>query len=376
MQFLMKKIFLFLIFAAALYSCSSDSSDAPADQYDRTAILQNWADNIIIPSYENYSQKLAGLKIATADFTTTTDEAKLGNLRSKWLEAYMAYQYVGVFNIGKAEELQFNKYCNTYPANSTLIDSKIANADISMEGPANDIAQGFPALDYLLYGLGDTPGAVVSLYSNEANGSNYKNYLTAVVDRLISLNTVVLADWTGGYKNTFISRADNTSSGSLNRMVNAYVQYYEKDVRTGKVGIPAGRFSTTPLPEKVEGYYSKVYSKQLLLEGVKACRDFFNGKHFGSATTGASLASYLEFLNVTGMGNDATMPLKTLMDNQFATAQSAINTMQDDLHQQIQTDNAKMLQSFDALQRNVAYMKTDMVSAMSISIDYADTDGD
>jgi hypothetical protein len=83
-----------------------------------------------------------------------------------------------------------------------------------------------------------------------------------------------------------------------------------------------------------------------------------------------------EFLNVSGNGTDASTPLKTLIDNQFVTAQSAINTMEDDLYQQVLSDNAKMLQSFDAMQRNVAYMKTDMVSAMSISIDYADTDGD
>lgn len=372
----MKKLFLFFVFTTVLYSCSSDSSDSPADQYDRSAILQNWADNIIIPSYENYAQKLSALKIATTDFTTNTDEAKLEALKAKWLEAYMAYQYVGMFNIGKAEELQFNKYCNTYPANTTLINNKIVTADTNLEGPANDIAQGFPALDYLLYGLADNGSAVAAIYSNDADGSHYRNYLTAVVDRLISLNTTVLADWNGGYKSTFISRTDNTSSGSLNRMVNAYVQYFEKDVRTGKVGIPAGRFSTTPLPEKVEGFYSREFSKQLLLEGVKASRDFFNGKHFAHATIGASLASYLEFLNVSGNGTDASTPLKVLIDNQFVTARSAINTMQDDLYQQVQSDNAKMLQSFDAMQRNVAYMKTDMVSAMSISIDYADTDGD
>lgn len=373
----MKKLLLFFVSAFTIAGCSSDNdSAAAADQYDRGAMLQNWADNIIIPAYTNYGEKLTALKASADAFTGASSQENLDGLRAKWLEAYLAYQHVAMFNIGKAEELQAGKYINTYPANVTLITNKINSGDMALEGPANDVAQGFPAIDYLIYGAGGSSDAVLNMYTTNAQANNYKNYLTAVVNKLITLNTTVLNDWNGGYKNVFVSKTDNTSSGSVNRMVNAFVQFFEKEVRTGKVGIPAGKFSTTPLPEKVEGYYSRQFSKQLLLEALQAARNFFNGKHFGSATTGASLGTYLEFLNATGNGTNGSAPLKNLIDNQFATAQATINVMNADLYQQVVTDNNKMLESFDAMQRNVAYMKTDMVSAMSISIDYADTDGD
>lgn len=370
----MKKLILFFSFTILLTSCSSDSSQGQSDQYDRGTMLQNWANNLIVPAIQNYDQKLAALKTATVNFTSEPTTSGLEDLRSAWFEAYKAYQYSAMYNIGKAEELQFTKFCNTYPTNTTLITTKIGNGDVTLEGPGNDVAQGFPALDYLLFGLSDTD--VLSFYTENALANNYKSYLTAVVDKLVNLNSAVLNDWNGSFKNTFISKTDNSATGSVNKMVNAYVQYFERDVRTGKVGIPAGRFSTAPLPEKVEGFYSKVYSRELLLNGLQASWDFFNGKHFNATTKGPSLAYYLDFLKTQGYGSDAETPLSEVMDNQYSQAYTAIMDMQENLYQQVLTDNNKMLTAYDKMQRNVTYMKTDMMSAMSISVDYVDTDGD
>lgn len=369
----MKKLFLFFVTAALLSSCASDNADSQADKYDRSAMLQNWADNSITPAFNDYNTRLAMLKTAEAAFTTAPNEAALTDLRNKWLDAYKVYQHVALFTIGKAEEIKFTKFSNTFPTSIVLINNKIATADFNLEGPGNDVAQGFPALDYLLFGLADNPAAIVEFYTVNAKAANYKNYLTAVVDKMVSLFTTVYTDWNGGYKATFVSKTENSVSGSVNKMVNAFVYFYEKEVRTGKVGIPAGRFSTTPLPEKVEGYYSRIYSKELLAEGLTACHNFFKGKHYSTGAAGASLKSYLEFLG--SKANDGTQ-LSVLMDNQFIAAANAIGQMMPSLHDQVVTDNTKMLASFDALQRNVAYMKIDMVSAMNITIDYVDSDGD
>ena len=43
---------------------------------------------------------------------------------------------------------------------------------------------------------------------------------------------------------------------------------------------------------------------------------------------------------------------------------------------QVNTDNLKMLEAYDAIQQGVVYLKTDMLSLMSISVDYMDADGD
>ena len=367
----MKKIFLFILTAALASSCASDNGESTKDQYDRSAMLHNWADNIILPAFQDYNTKITALKTAVGAFNAAPTTTALTDVRSKWLSAYKSYQHIAMFAVGKADEIQFTKYCNTYPANATLINSKIANGDVNIEGPANDVAQGFPALDYLLFGLADTPEATVAFYTDNANADGYKNYLEAVAEKLAALCATVYNEWQGNFKAEYVSKTDNTAPGSVNRTVNAFIYYYEKELRTAKVAIPAGRFSTTPLPDKVEGYYSRIYSKELLSESLTACHNFFRGRHYGTDASGSSLKSYLEFAEV---GNDVV--LSTAMDNQFTVAANAIDALTPNLYEQVITDNNKMLTAFDALQRNVAYMKTDMVSLMNIAIDYVDSDGD
>ncbi|WP_300492152.1 imelysin family protein [Flavobacterium sp.] len=373
----MIKLLLTMV-CVVLYSCGLDHNgdNTPVDEYDRKAILVNWADNLILPSLSNYKSKLEVLKITTNDFVTTPNTVSLTVVRAKWFEAYKSYQYVAMFNIGKADEIQLSKYSNTYPTGVAQINAKIASGDYNLEGASFDVVQGFPALDYMLFGLSSDTNEIIEFYSTHADAVKYRNYLTALVNRLEFLLNQVYDDWQSGYKTTFISKSDNTSSGSVNRMVNAYIHFYEKDIRTAKIGYPAGKFSDRTYPDKVEAYYSKNYSKELVQEALNAAHNFFEGKYFGGNQYGPSLKSYLNYLDKKGNNEEGTQLLSNLIINQFNIAHHAVDEMLPDLSQQVIIDNTKMTATFNALQRNVAYMKSDMTSAMSISIDYADTDGD
>ena len=155
-------------------------------------------------------------------------------------------------------------------------------------------------------------------------------------------------------------------------MVNDFMFYYEKALRAGKVGIPAGVFSSEPLPDRVEGLYREDVSRLLVLEALQASQDFFNGVAFESSTQGNSLKAYLDYLNAIKNGED----LAVLINNQFEAARMAILDLDENFSEQISTNNSKMLQAYDELQRNVVLMKVDMFQALSINVDYVDADGD
>lgn len=371
----MKKILLLIGFTACFAACSSSDSgsDSSGDGYDRTALLTNWADNIIIPSFENYQTKVNALQAEVTAFTAAPTEADLQEVRAAWIEAYKAFQYVSIYEIGKAEEVNFVSCTNVYPINAAGIEANIASGTYNLTLISQFDKQGFPAIDYMVNGLGADDAAVVAFYTSNANATNYKQYLTDLTARLKTNADAIVNDWNGSYRATFIDSNGNSVSSSVNRMVNIFVKNFEKNVRAGKVGIPAGIFSTgTTYADKVEAYYQNDISKVLLNEAVKASQDFFNGKHFNSSETGPGLKAYLDYLNVVKSGQ----PLSTIINNQFTTIYNANALLNDSFSQQIFTDNSKMIAAFDELQWNVVYFKTDMMPALNITVDYVDADGD
>lgn len=372
----MKKIYFLISFLVlgVFIACSGDGdSSSSGDNYNRTELLTNWADNIIIPSFENYQSKVTDFKNKVAAFNASPSNTTLADVRTSWLDAYKAFQYVSIFEIGKAEEINFVSFTNIYPANTASIDTNIANGGYNLASLTQIDKQGFPALDYMLYGLGADDAAILGFYTTNGNAVKYKQYLTDLAARLKDNADLITNDWKGTYRNTFIASNGYSVSSSVNRMVNIFVKNYEKNVRAGKVGIPAGKYSTgTTYVNKVEAYYKNDVSKILLNEAVKASQDFFNGKYFNTATTSHGLKTYLDHLNVVRSGQK----LSDIINNQFTVIYNTNALLSDSFSEQITLDNNKMLNAFDKLDGNVQYFKTDMMPALNITVDYVDADGD
>ncbi|WP_196895182.1 imelysin family protein [Aureivirga marina] len=371
---MIKKV-LFLLIAVLAISCGSDDSGSNGngtDNFDRKVMLENWADNIIIPSYEDFQSKMNDLNQKTEAFVADATAENLESLRTSWLNAYKIWQHVSMYEIGKSEELTFRNFMNIYPTSATKIEGFVTSGTYNLQLPSTYDAQGFPALDYLLYGISDAAISYEIHFTTGPKAAGYKDYLTAVVSRMKTLTDEVVADWKGTFRNDFVNNNGGTASSSVNTMVNKYVFYYEKFLRAGKIGIPVGVFSTTALPEKVEGYYSAVNSKMLFEEALTAVQNFFNGKHYTSATTGESLKSYLVALNAKKNGEN----LDVAINNQWESARTFSQSVDANFANQITNDKAKMLGLYDEVQKAVLLLKVDMMSAMSISVDYSDADGD
>ncbi|WP_395060135.1 imelysin family protein [Flavobacterium sp.] len=371
----MKKIILLFVLLILGYACSEneDNPAIPLNNYDRTALLTNWANNIIVPSYVNYQAKVQVLVTDINSFNATPSVTNLQTVRASWLESYKAYQYISMYNFGKAEEVYIKESSNTYPTNVAGIETNISSGSYNLTLLSQFDKQGFPALDYLLHGLGTNDASIVGFYDTNINATNYKQYLLAVANRLKTNADAIVTDWNSSFKASYIANNGTSVTSSVNKTTNNFVKNLEKDIRTGKLGIPAGVFSSgVKFPEKVEGFYKNDISKILLNEAVKASQDFFNGKHFGSATTGEGLKSYLDFLN--SVRNNQR--LSDIINNQFTPIYTNNNALNNSFSTQVNTDNSKMLAAYDALQQNVIYTKLDMMQALNISIDYVDGDGD
>ena len=347
---------------------SSNNGEVKPVAYDRGKMLVHWADKIIVPAHNAFKLTLTDLDTSTKIFVASPDQSNLDDLRSKWLLSYKSWQHIEMFDIGKSEEIYFKSKMNVYPIDKTWLDNNIEKGTYDLENANNYSSQGFPAIDYMLYGIGADDTAILNKYT--ANNS-FTNYLTDLVNKMVSTTDLVINDWTN-YRATFVGSTDNTASSSVNKLTNDFIYYYEKGLRANKVGIPAGVFSGAPLKGNVEAFYKKDVSKDLLLEAMDASIKFFNGTSYDGISSGPSLKSYLTHLNSTKGG--AT--LSSLVATKLETAKSQINSLSNDFVIQIETDNNKMLTAYDAIQAVVVLLKVDMLQAFNINVDYTDADGD
>ena len=364
--------FLCLVVLMGLFSCENGGDESVSDDFNRGEMLVNWADNIIIPAYANYQNELKTLKESVSTFTNSPNEENLASLKKQWQNAYLAWQWVAMFEIGKAETLSLQSYTNMFPTNPTEIELSISTGEYNLELPSRRDQQGFPALDYLINGLGSTNADIVAKYSDANAGAGYLKYLTDVVDRLNLLTEEVVNDWNNGYRVTFVENDGSSATGAVNKVANDYIYYFERHLRASKIGIPAGVFSGTPDAQAVEAYYDATFSKALFDEALKASQAFFMGQHFGNEVTGESFSSYLTYLNYIKQGED----LVALITDQFKAIETVSTNLSTNLSEQIVQNNDLMLNTYDELQKNVINFKVDMLQAMNIKVDYVDADGD
>ena len=374
-----KFFFLNFFILCIILSCSDsdDSNSSSSDNYDRQALLSNIVNNIIIPAHNNFKNELDLFKSNVEVFDNNRDITNLQQLQNQFVEAYKAWQHIEMFNIGYAEEIFYASKMNIYPANISRISDNINAANIDLDSNSNQYsAQGFPAIDYLLFGLAEDNQSILNIYLSSGQDNLTMNYLNILSDKMVE-NTDLVIDYWQSNKESFINSSGNSSTSSLNMLSNDFVYYFEKGLRANKIGIPAGVWSGE-LPQNVEAYYKGNISKLLAIEGLQASYNFFNGIHFGSnQIDGEGLYDYLAYLDDTNY-SDSTMfiGLEDDIVSSFENSMQKLLLLNDNFVIQIQADNIKMLEAYDAIQQAVVRLKTNMLSILGISVDYYDADGD
>jgi len=367
-----------LALAAVLTAFGLASCDPPEETggdpsgYDRSVLLTDWADGFIIPAYEVYQSDLTNLETAKEAFLSQGNTTNLDQLREAYLEVYRSWQAVAMFEIGEAETIGLTNYTNVFPTDGTRIESNIAAEDYNLELPSNFVAQGLPALDYLLYGTGDSKEAII----NKLAEDKYANYLSDLVDRLVALTGQVVNSWNNGFREEFIANDGASATAAVDKLINDFLFYYERHLRAGKIAIPGGVFTGDVLPSAVEAPYSKVYSGELFLLGMQATRDFFQGTSSYVGSEVESIQSYLEFVHEGLVFSEPGEKLSERIVAGFDEAFLQGSLLNQDFAEQVRIDNTKMLEVYDLLQSVVPLMKVDMMQALNIQVDFIDADGD
>ncbi|MEY3445030.1 MAG: hypothetical protein RLZZ519_3311, partial [Bacteroidota bacterium] len=310
------------------------------------------------------------LQQACNTFRHTPEDFHYTVLVEHFHTTWAAWKACSPFEFGPAAAVSLRSVVNTFPCDTLQIHNNFTSGTYDLNQVANLDARGFPALDFLLHGLGDQIATIVDRYQNPADSAHLLGYLSAVVEDIHSNCTNVATQWNSGYLATFKEALGTDVGSSTSMLVNGLNRDLEI-IKTASIGIPLGKQTfDTPLPEKVEGFYSQS-SLTLATAELEALELIFEGQRTGSAE-GYGLREALNAVDALYNGEN----LGDAIHAQFQTAKAAVAAIPGPLSEAVVSNRAPVEAAYNEIQKLVILLKTDMASALSILITYTDADGD
>ena len=245
-----------LCFAGMFTACDPNNSPS-AGNFDRAAMLRNYADNLIKPAFADLQTGVNALQAAANTFSGAPTAQNLTTLQTAWETAFTAFQGANAYNFGPGG-LQGTRQTlavemGTFPASVEKIEANIADNKTGMNNFDHD-ARGFLALDYLLFDLQGDNAAVLNRLQASASR---RAYMLAVANELKARTDEAATAWNTTYANEFVAADGTGPASSTAQFYNSFVASYES-IKNFKLGLPLGKRpgQTQPEPARVEAYYS------------------------------------------------------------------------------------------------------------------------
>jgi predicted lipoprotein len=373
MNRILKTCFVVLFIATA---CNTPNENLVNCDFDQQAMLTNYADEIIIPRFGYLDLGIQLLESSFNGFAANPTPELLNDVRISFGSACDRYQKCSAFGFGPGliDGVSFRARFNTFPTNTSIINSNIENGiDVSVSAASS---VGFPAIDYLLFGdLGISDAQLFELFTTDVNASGRKAYLGQLIMEMKSTTEQINNDWES-YRSTFIANTGNSAGSSLSLLVNEFNFDFET-LKNFKFKIPLGKFNGgTVLPETVEAFYAGG-SVRLAKEQVSGMKNVYLGVGENGAD-GLGLYDYVLCVKpLTESEQEEGLPsLADDISEHFLEIESALELVPDPLSETLQTNKQVVDEAHTQIQMMVPLIKHEMTSALGVQISYQDNDGD
>lgn len=345
------------ITAVTFISCGGDDPNTEPTETDYTDLLTNQINGIIIPAMTNYQTAITSLLSATNIFSATPNQDNLTTLRDAYKAAYLAYQVAAVHNFYATANQSLVANTNLYPIDQTVLTDLIENESYNFNNSSHQRANGFPALDYMLYGSDD----IVTYFTSDAKRLTF---MTKLVESMKERADAMVNSWNGSLKDNFIGNGGTALGSSISVQLNESIIYYEDHIRENKVGIPIGLLGPndtpiTPDATKIEAYY------QSLVDG---------DDRFALSLVRAAVQEVEKYyLGGTGQGYDDLLLVKdqSAINNDIKAAFTAIYN-EIDSRTKISGDDVL----YQRVQALITVFKSDLFPVLNVQDADGGTDGD
>lgn len=365
-----KFLAIVLISGLCITGCDTGPDLVNCD-FDETALLTNYADNIIIPRFEEFELSLLFLEGSVQAFFANPTPGLLVEIKISFGTSYLRYQECSPFAFGPGliNGVPFRERMNTFPTNTSNILQHISIGNSVENATKSEV--GFPAIEYLLFGEeGTTDAEIVALFTTEPDAANRREYLSQLVAELKNTTTDMNTAWSSGYRNSFVGNLGTSTGSSLSLLMND-LNFDFETLKNFKFKIPLGKLNGgVVIPESVEGFYSNG-SLELAQMQIAGMKDLFLGVGTDLAD-GPGLYEYLLCLKT----ENGDQFLADKISEQFDAISDALDVVPDPFSSALISDKPLVDNAYQQMQMMVPLLKYEMTTALGVQINYQDNDGD
>lgn len=290
-----------LVSLAPLVAAGCDGDGDLAPGFEDRQIVVDFADQVVVPTYQLLATRLTALDAATAELAATPDEARLSAARAAWIAARQPWEQSEGFLFGPVDALGYDPALDSWPVNRTDLDAVLASGapftPAFIEG-LQETQKGFHTVEYLLFGDGGTRTAA-------SLGARELAYLTAISGELATIGGDLAASWTTGvsglppYRDVLVTagEAGNTAYPSLTAAVQELLDGMIgicDEVANGKIADPYDAHD----PELVESQFS-YNSLADFQDNLRSVQNTYLGAVPLAGTSGRGLTAYVADLDPT-----------------------------------------------------------------------------
>ena len=286
-----------------------ETSEITIQDSEYDAIINQYVDNVVLPTYNDLKTKNSALYQAVVAFGDAPSNANFQAICDAWLSAREPWESSEAFLFGPVADYGLDPNMDSWPLDQEAIVNMLTSQqwnDMKWTGDYNEddeaIAaaqnvRGFHTLEFLAFRDGKartlndaaTDGEAANAVYNESNATAWAQYMRNTAQLLVDDVTLLCDAWNNGYATTFKNHngGDFTSGLScIEQLIDGCIDI-AGEVGDAKIGDPYDLYVSGKTNEAlyaVESWYSW-HSRDDYTNNIYSIRNAYYGSLDGSINT-------------------------------------------------------------------------------------------
>jgi predicted lipoprotein len=350
--------------AATLLGCGSEGQGDT-----RRTLLERWSTELIVPLYGEFEARSVDVAAAVDGLCAAPSETTLAAAQTAWEAARQPFKRAEVFAFGpySRPEFRIGPKIDSWPARPEVVEEWLTGSepvDPAMLAQLGVWHKGLPVLEYFLF----SPEASAQ---DQIENPRRCEYLRSTATELVNRAREIHLAWApeGGDFAQQLSGAGRTSTAwrslrdAFGEVVNR-MGFTIENVRRDKLGRPLGDMTGgVTLPNETESRFSGRAIRDILdnLGGIEVL-------FFGDAARGVpGVSSY-----AIERGRNFDDSFRTSLD----AARSALTAVNVPLGEAVSSEADRVRDATARLNELQTLIQTELISALGLSLNFNDNDGD